>query len=139
MQHEWNPAELSWEDFRGKILGPMDPASAPEGSIRRAILNNYVKLGLDTEPNRGDNGVHASASPFEGISEKSNWLGRKFSKDSFGKALLDEGISEEVLLEWCKDPAVKLPDGTTGSLFDALEDTDVGDCLQKIVAIHKSQ
>ena len=61
------------------------------------------------------------------------------SKDSFGEVLLDEGISEEVLLEWCKDPAVKLPDGTTGSLFDALEDTDVGDCLQKIVAIHKSQ
>jgi hypothetical protein len=35
---EWNPAALSWADFRGKLLGPTDPAEAPKDSIRGAIL-----------------------------------------------------------------------------------------------------
>merc|ERR1712014_63256 len=26
---EWDPKSLSWEDFRGKVLGPTDPAEAP--------------------------------------------------------------------------------------------------------------
>jgi len=41
-----------------------------QGSIRKAILDNYKKLGLTSVPNKGDNGVHASASPFEGLAEK---------------------------------------------------------------------
>jgi hypothetical protein len=36
---EWNPKDLSWESFRGKLLGPTDPAECPEGSIRKCILD----------------------------------------------------------------------------------------------------
>lgn len=67
---QWNPSKLSWESFRGELLGPTDPAEGPKGSIRKAILDNYKKLGLKSVPNKGDNGVHASASPFEGLAEK---------------------------------------------------------------------
>merc|ERR1719487_2912123 len=35
---EWDPAKLSWEDFRGKVLGATDPATAADGSLRRAIF-----------------------------------------------------------------------------------------------------
>ena len=36
---EWDPAQLSWSDFRNKLLGPTDPAEAPEGSIRKTVLD----------------------------------------------------------------------------------------------------
>ena len=49
----------------------------------------------------GDNGVHASASPFEALAERSNWLRASISKDAFGKALLASGIPLPLLTkEW---------------------------------------
>lgn len=88
-------------------------------------------------PNKGDNGVHASASPFEGLAEKNNWLGIKISADRFGKALLDAGLSEETIKEWSVDPRVTLPGGEKGSVFDALEDMDVQECLDTLVELNK--
>jgi hypothetical protein len=82
---EWSPSRLPWSDFRGKVLGPTDPSQAPEGSLRQLIFQNYASLGLQSVPNKGDNGVHASASPFEGLAERSNWLGRPIEAQPFGK------------------------------------------------------
>jgi hypothetical protein len=133
---QWNPADLSWEDFRGKLLGPTDPAEAPEGSIRKTILDTWKELGLKDAPNKGDNGVHASASPFEGLAEKTNWLGASIASDSFGKALLDAGLTEETIKAWSVDPRVNLPEGGKGSIFDALEDMNVNECLAKLVELN---
>lgn len=36
---QWEPKKLSWESFRGELLGPTDPAECPAGSIRKAILD----------------------------------------------------------------------------------------------------
>ena len=72
----WPTDSLSWADFRGEVLGATDPTQAPKGSIRRTILDTYTKLGLKTKPNTGDNGVHASASPFEAMAKRANWLGK---------------------------------------------------------------
>ena len=130
---QWKPEQLSWADFRGKLLGPTDPADGPEGSIRKAILDSWKQLGLKSVPNKGDNGVHASASPFEGLAEKTNWLGASIAGDAFGKALLDAGLTEDTIKAWSVDPRVKQPDGEMGSVFDALEDTDVDECLKKLV------
>jgi len=137
---EWDPSTLSWSNFRNELLGPTDPAVAPATSIRRTILETYKELGLESKPNKGDNGVHASASPFEGLAEKTNWLGIDLSKDSFGKALLDSGIPKETIKEWSVDPRVHLPEadgGGKGSVFDALEDMDVADCLMKLVTLNE--
>ena len=58
---------------------------------------SFVTLSEDT----GDNGVHASASPFEALAERSNWLRASVSKDAFGKALLASGIPLPLLTkEW---------------------------------------
>ena len=43
---EFDPSTLSWEDFRGKVLGPTDPKDAPEGSLRGIIAADWEKLGL---------------------------------------------------------------------------------------------
>lgn len=37
---EWAPSSLSWEDFRGKVLGGTDPTSAEKGSLRRVIYED---------------------------------------------------------------------------------------------------
>merc|ERR1711937_714287 len=80
---EWDGKEMSWEDFRGKALGPTDPVTAPEDSLRGMIYKNWEAYGLKSVPNVGDNGVHASASPFEALAEKMNWLEMKAEDDAF--------------------------------------------------------
>ena len=128
---EWPTASLSWADFRGKVLGATDPSEAASGSLRRAILDDWRALGLPACPDTGDNGVHASASPFEGLAEKMNWLQVKPSEDAFGAAIIADGLDEATLAKWILDPVVTYPDGK-GSLFDALEDSDVDACAAKL-------
>ena len=133
---EFDPAALSWSKFRGEVLGPTDPAKAPEGSLRGVINSDWEKLGLPGAPNVTDNGVHASASPFEGLAERMNWLERPMAEDPFGKRLLEAGIGEDTLKAWTLDPRVPMADGSQGSLFDALEDLDIDACIAKAVEIN---
>jgi len=133
---EWDAAKLSWEDFRGKVLGPTNPKDAPKDSLRGEIMNDWKKLGLKSEPNVGDNGVHASASPFEGLAERMNWLGKQCKQDSYCKSLVAAGIKEENITAWSVDPQVKIDaSGKKGSLFDQLEDMDAQACLDKCKAL----
>jgi len=132
---QFDSAKLAWAKFRGDILGPTDPAKAPAASLRGLINADWEKLGLPGAPNVTDNGVHASASPFEGLAERMNWLERPLADDPFGKTLLDAGIAEATLKAWTVDPRVPMPDGKAGSLFDALEDLDLSACVEKAKAI----
>ena len=131
---EWEPNKLSWEEFRHKVLGATDPSTAEGGSLRRAIFTNWQALGLKSEPNVGDNGVHASASPFEALAERLNWMGATLEGDAFGKAMLDSGIPKDTIMSWTKDPQVPF-DSKKASLFDLLEDLDYDECLAKAQAI----
>lgn len=112
-----------------------------KGSIRRTILDNYKALGLKSKPNTGDNGVHASASPFEGLAERVNWLGKKVEEDSFGKGLLAKGVPVETIKKWSEDAQVSVvgetEDGKTMSVFDTLEDLDADISLAKVSKIGK--
>ena len=56
------------------------------------LCSEWQSLGLKSEPNTGDNGVHASASPFEALAERTNWLGATIEGDSFGRAMLAKGV-----------------------------------------------
>ena len=140
---EFDPATLKWEDFRGKVLGPTDPASAPADSLRGLVNADWEKLGLKAPCNTGDNAVHASASPFEGLAERTNWLASEYTiaTDPFGSKLLAEGLSESMVKEWCVDPQVKLDaeGAKKGSIFDQLEDMDFTECVAKCVELYKMQ
>merc|ERR1712166_354594 len=81
---EWDMKDCSWVDFRGQVLGPTDPIDAPPGSLRGKIAAQWVSLGLPTPCDVGDNGVHASASPFEALAERANWLEMPIKSDSYG-------------------------------------------------------
>lgn len=56
--------------------------------------------------------------------------------DSFGRALIDSGIAKDTIKAWSLDPRVKLPDGSEGSIFDALEDLNVEECKTKMIEIN---
>lgn len=128
----FSPDKLKWADFRGKVLGPTDPKDAPADSLRGVILKDWKSLGLQEVPNVGDNGVHASASPFEGLAEKMNWLSVDPKKDAFGSALISAGVNESTIKAWSVDPQVK-----GKSLFDQMEDLDVDECIKKAVELNK--
>merc|ERR1712232_925310 len=137
---EWDADKLSWEDFRGKILGPTDPKDAPKDSLRGEIFANWKSLGLKSEPNVGDNGMHASASPFEAMSERMNWLGKGCNEDKFCKAMLAAGINKKTIQDWSVDPQVNIDaSGKMGSLYDAVEDLDSKACLEKLKVLHALQ
>jgi nucleoside diphosphate kinase len=125
---QWPTDSLSWADFRGEVLGATDPATAAEGSARRVIYEQWESLGLPGQPNVGDNGVHASASPFEAMAERANWLGVDPEEDEFAKGMMAAGVSKETMAAWSSDPQATCS-GETGSLFDFLEDLDADDCL----------
>mmetsp|Transcript_594 Transcript_594/g.841 ORF Transcript_594/g.841 Transcript_594/m.841 type:complete len:338 (-) Transcript_594:164-1177(-) len=127
---EWDTSKSSWADFRGTILGATDPTTAETGSLRREILDKYEELGLKSVPDVGDNGMHASASPFEALAERLNWVGADLETDAFGAAMLKAGISKETIMAWTKDPQVEF-EGTKSSLFDLLEDINCDECIAK--------
>eukprot|EP01001_Neometanema_parovale_P007210 NODE_3527_length_1204_cov_112.411656_g3347_i0.p1 GENE.NODE_3527_length_1204_cov_112.411656_g3347_i0~~NODE_3527_length_1204_cov_112.411656_g3347_i0.p1 ORF type:complete len:339 (-),score=110.12 NODE_3527_length_1204_cov_112.411656_g3347_i0:121-1137(-) len=131
---EWDTKNLSWEDFRGKVLGATDPATADKNSLRRQVLDKWQELGLKSQPNVGDNGVHASASPFEAMAERMNWLGADINSDAFAKAMQAGGIPVGTIQDWTKDPQV-LFEGKKQSLFDLLEDMNSDACLKKAIKI----
>ena len=83
-------------------------------------------------PNTGDNGVHASASPFEGLAERMNWLKVSPSSDEFGQKLMNAGVSKDTIKKWSVDPQVK-----GKSIFDQLEDLDTADCVKKAAELNK--
>jgi hypothetical protein len=65
-----------------KVIGPTDPQDAPKDSLRGAALANRKGLGVLSEPNVGENCCHVSASPFESLCEKMNWLNVKADDSS---------------------------------------------------------
>jgi len=131
---EWDPKRLAWADFRGAVLGGTDPKTADAQSLRHVIFKTWKELGLDAEPNTGNNGMHASASPFEGLAERCNWLGVPLEQDSYGKAMLALGLPAGLIKTWFDDPAVPFQ-GKRQSLFDLLEDLNSRECLKKAKAI----
>jgi hypothetical protein len=131
---EWAAESMSWTDFRGKLIGATDPTSADAGSLRGKVYSQWESMGLSAQPDTGDNSVHASASPFEGLVERLNWVGAELDLDPFGKLLLGAGVSTENAMAYAQDPQVSF-DGEMTSLFDLLEDTDADECCAKVVKV----
>ena len=55
------------------------------------MFMGWKGLGLAAELNIGNNLEHASASPFEALAKRANWLGVPSELYCFGRAMLATG------------------------------------------------
>merc|ERR1719331_901221 len=101
MEVQWDPSKLCWQRFRAKILGATDPLHAEAGSLRSDIHGSWHSLGLAKVTDTANNGVHGSASPFEALADRVNWLGVAIHEDPYGKALIAMGIPYTTIRHWC--------------------------------------
>ena len=95
-------------------------------------MKDWEALGLGFVPNVGENSVHASASPFEGLAERMNWLKVQPEADAFGQRLVKAGVPVDTIRAWSVDPQV-----AGKSIFDTLEDLDSAACVAKAAALVK--
>ncbi|GBG31962.1 Hypothetical Protein FCC1311_081872 [Hondaea fermentalgiana] len=129
--------QISWKDFRTKVIGATDPTKAAPGSLRAAMCTEYKSLDLGKVPNVSENGVHASAGPFEGLKERMVWTGAKVETDAFGKSLLEAGVKRSVLDSWLNNEIVDI-NGETDHAFDLLEEIDSSTGIQLAVQASKA-
>ena len=128
----FKPEELSWEAFRGELIGATDPAKAAEGSLRNVLLSRWQELGLTAKPEMSRNGIHASAGPLEGLRERMVWLGTDPLQDEFGAALIEAGMSTDRLEVLLENPTVRL-NGREEPVFDLTEDMNADDAVRPLV------
>ena len=126
----WPSGDVSWEDFRAKVVGATDPNDAAPGSLRRSIFLKWREMNLPAEPDVGDNGIHASASALEALAEIVNWGQKKLSDDDFGVALLALGYSEDEIAKMLSDTKTKTKGGVELAPFDDTEDKDSKQVLE---------
>ncbi|KAL3916518.1 MAG: hypothetical protein SGPRY_006785 [Prymnesium sp.] len=134
---EFSESELSWQDFRQKVIGATDPAKAAAGSARAALLERWSELGLESAPTQGLNGVHASAGPLEGLKERIIWAGTQLGDDELASALLDHGLKKRTLEHWLSENPVVTLGGKTDKVFDLTEEIST-DALLEMVRLDNS-
>ena len=121
---EFDPEILTWKKFRLDIIGKTDATKAVPSSIRGFLNLNKDKAKLTISYK--DNIIHASASPFEALIEKSIWLQDSFNPmtDPLYKLLAKDHIDMEQIKELYNINPVLDSHGETDTLTDFLEDKD---------------
>ncbi len=120
----WKEENLSWADFRDKVIGATEPSKAHPESIRGKMWKNSEEMGLGKELKSPFNGVHASAGPFEAARECQLWSGDKhvpLLREAAKKAAPDSDWERAM-----RNP--KLQDGRF--LFDATEGVGAQQALE---------
>jgi hypothetical protein len=126
----------SWHDLRAKLTGSTNPAKAAPGSLRHALLINKIQLGM-AEVDQGNNGVHLSAGPLEGMVELRRFFGEPekkveipFADTAFGKSLAAAGLDAASLAE---NPTLTVG-GAATSAFDLTEEQNADEAVKRLSA-----
>mmetsp|Transcript_129347 Transcript_129347/g.228740 ORF Transcript_129347/g.228740 Transcript_129347/m.228740 type:complete len:319 (-) Transcript_129347:90-1046(-) len=69
----------------------------------------------------GDLHLHASASPFQALATRMNWLGTRCQDDSYCQTLLQAGVKESTIHLLFGDPEVQFRGGGRGRVFEAFK------------------
>jgi hypothetical protein len=121
---EWDNEAMSWSDFRKKVIGGTNPSFAHPESLRSIMNSEWGDLGLDCPLDMMRNGLHASASAFEALVERSIWLKTSAEGDVLGMELIGLGLTPEVLRNWMANVSVK-----GKPVFDHMDDKGSRDCV----------
>ena len=126
-----------WADLRGKLTGTTNPATAEAGSIRGELLARQSEFRIPAV-NQGNNGVHLSAGPLEGMVELQRFftdhetgVAMNWTDTVFGDQLIQAGISEAGVSELAQNPSVTY-NGETESAFDLTEEVNATDALARL-------
>ena len=120
----------SWKSLRNQLIGATDPNKAEVGSIRRLLLENASKIGVDSI-SKGKNGVHLSAGPLEAFFEIERFFDGtdEFLLHSNLVAAADQAaLSKEILQGLSGNPS-GLFGGGEQSVFDVTEELDMQDVI----------
>lgn len=127
-----------WADLRGKLTGTTNPETAAEGSIRAELLARQQEFNLPAV-NQGNNGVHLSAGPLEGMVELQRFFtdhesGETLNWDQtvFWDCLTERGASPEQIAALTANPAITWQ-GETGSAFDLTEELNADDAAARLI------
>ena len=121
---EFDPAQVSWKDFRKNVLGATNASNAVPESFRGQLYSGYP---VDF-PGR-DNFVHGSAGPFEGFVERAiHESDFDMSSNPVGQYLAGKGVTLESFAAWKAAQSIT----AIGDLFDATEEKDT-DAVLKIL------
>ncbi len=133
---EFDAATLPWSAFRGRVIGGTNPAAADPASIRGSLFARQKEAGLSVTYR--ENVIHASASPFEALIEKTLWTpGFPLDRDPLWKAIQPAGLTVEQLLRWRDANPVVTLDGKTGPLVESLEDRDTDTLAARLLDLVK--
>ncbi|VGO22941.1 hypothetical protein [Pontiella sulfatireligans] len=118
---EFDPGQVSWADFRKKILGATNASNAVPESLRGQLYSEYpVEF-----PGR-DNFVHGSAGPFEGFVERAiHEPDFDMASNPVGQYLIGRGATLESFNRWKATQSVS----ELGGLFDATEEKNTADIV----------
>lgn len=120
---EFDPATLPWKAFRGEVIGATNPAAADPRSIRGSLHADAAKAGLTVTYR--ENIIHASASPFEALVEKTLWTpGFPLERDPLWQALAPAGVTPDRILRWRDENPVVRNGDKQEPLVESLEDLD---------------
>ena len=131
---EWDNAAMSWSDFRKKVIGATNPSLAHPESLRSIMNAEWEDLGLGGPLDMVRNGLHASASAFEALVERSIWLGVSLETDAhFGVHLFSSAVPATVLKEWTTNPVVR-----NKYVFDHMENQGSEQCLETAQELYRT-
>ncbi|MBN2686342.1 MAG: hypothetical protein JXR40_13760 [Pontiellaceae bacterium] len=124
---DFDPAEVSWQQFRKEILGSTNAAKAAPESFRGQLYAEYpVEF-----PGR-DNFVHGSAGPLEGLIERTvHEPDFQLAENPVGRRLEERGLTLERFCAWKKN----CPNTALGKIFDATEEKDTTEVFPLLDAV----
>ncbi len=134
---EFDADTLPWRTFRGKVIGSTNPAAADPESIRGGLHATQTEAGLAVTYR--ENVIHASASPFEALVEKTLWLPEfPLDRDPLWKLLQADGLALDRVLRWREENPVVTRDGKLEPLVESLEDLDTDVLAARLLELVKT-
>ena len=113
---EFESKDISWFDFRKKILGSTNCSTADKNSFRGKMFKNFPVLNPG-----GDNFVHGSAGPLEGMIERLKHENKFcFSTNPIGVYLQIRNIDSIIFKTWLDKQSIQ----DLSNIFDQTEEKD---------------
>lgn len=121
---EFDSEQVSWSQFRKKVLGATNSSNAVPESFRGQLYSEYPV----PFPGR-DNFVHGSAGPFEGFVERAiHEPDFDMLSNPVGSYLAEKGVTLKSFAQWKAAQSIT----AIGDLFDETEEKNTDEVFQSL-------